>query len=222
MQDSWLLDKDYIQGYLDFCKLAATDDNVFKNFKNNDYIKTIIENTNREWADKARRILINDGYGVVMPTETTKPTIVRYIYTSYLINKLIGFSECLKLIEIGAGYGGQCEILMSFGLVDDYTIYDLPEVQQLQQRYLGQQAINPVFINHISEAPQHDLCLSWCAWAELDRPTKELYAEKVISKAKHFFICSNYNSIEDKEILSKYFTDINEYSDELVMGVLWK
>lgn len=228
MKESWLLENNFRQEFLDFCKLASEQDDVFKVFKNNDRIKTIIENTNQEWSDKAIRIMNEeDSYIEKLAIERT-PTFVRYLYTIFLINKIfkIEVYSNRSIVEIGGGYGGMrmaCDLIHEYNILS-YKIYDLPEVKQLQKRYLRQYSLeeDTEFANGIEESEPHDLLISWCAWSELDKATKEEYAEKVISKAKHFFICSNYNLPEDKEILSKYFSDINEYSDELVMGVLWK
>lgn len=207
---NWQLPPTFIQEYLDACKLAATDDKAFAEFRNNDRINTIIENTPQEWADKALKAM------------DYTPTMIRYIYTFRLMKRLFrpwSFSG-KNIVEIGAGYGGQCRIIVEFAPPRQYAIFDLPEVKELQTKYLLKHNIGGYFPD-IKDFDWANLCISWCAWSELSRELREEYAEKVISKCDHFFICSNYNKEEDKEILSKYFPNIKEYSDDLVENVIY-
>ena len=147
---------------------------------------------------------------------------MRYLYTLYLINTILDINlSSLSIVEIGGGYGGMYITIIINQPTPNYKIYDLPEVQMLQKKYISQYQYLPVFVDGMREADKHDLLISLCAWGELDKEAKEEYAEKVISKAKHFFICSNYNIEEDKLILGKYFDNINYYEDELVKNVLW-
>lgn len=231
MTHNWQLPPDFIKDYLAACKKAATDDEEFANFRQDPHITTVIENTPKWWADRA------------MEKMGMTPTMVRYMYTLSLMENLIGFHD--SIIEIGGGYGGMYEVIKDEWFKDKYeiaeyddtdenksedelllwpyTIYDLPEVVSLQKRYLTYRKIpHPSFRTNLKcQAPPADLCLSWCAWSELSYDLRVEYAEKVISKCDHFFICSNYNKQEDLEILSKYFTGIKEYNDELVQNVIY-
>lgn len=208
MNNNWQLPEVFIAQYRAACKLAATSDKAFANFRQDPHIACVIENTNKEWADKA---LDKMGY---------TPTMVRYWYTHRLITELIGYP--VDIVEIGAGYGGMRKVWDDIGYSDrvTYHIFDIPEAIELQKRFLGNISTSfytkPEDINHPA-----DLCISWCAWSELSRELREEYAEKVISKCSGFFICSNYNKEEDREILARYFPDIKEYSDELVQNVLY-
>lgn len=206
--NDWQLPPDYVQEYRDACLLAATDDEAFKNFRKNDRIATIIENTTKEWADQA---LDKMGY---------TPTMIRYWYINDLMKNIYGCTIKYDIVEIGAGYGGLCRVLMEEYNGREYTIFDLPEVVALQKRYLSKYAIEPVY-HHVPVESEADLLISWCAWSELSHDLRVEYAEKVISKCNHFFICSNYNKAEDLEILSKYFTGIKEYDDDLVQNVIY-
>lgn len=206
--NNWQLPPDYITAYLAACKLAATDDEAFATFRSEPHISTIIENTPQWWADKA------------MAAMGMTPTMVRYWYTVDLIERLIGIMRGV-VVEIGGGYGGMCRVISERWELDDYIIYDLPEVTLLQKRYLKQYGVDfsPAQVSDQTYGVR--LCISWCAWSELSYDLRVEYAEKVISRCDHFFICSNYNKKEDLEILSKYFTGIKEYSDELVQNVIY-
>lgn len=208
MQNNWQLPEVFIAQYRAACKLAAIDEKAFANFRNDPHIACVIENTTKEWSDKA------------LEKMGMTPTMVRYWYTANLIELLIGIMRGV-VVEIGGGYGGMCRVITERWELDDYIIYDLPEVLELQQRYLIEHGCSASYCERGGQFDEARLCISWCAWSELSRELREEYAEKVISKCDHFFICSNYNKQEDLEILSKYFTGIKEYDDELVQNVIY-
>lgn len=251
MKETWQLDDKFRQEFLDFCSLAAHDNVAFSSFKRNDRVCTIIQNSNEDWMRKAFKILSstefvmekhwfkfqeNDQLGSPVIYGLGKnmigsPTNVRYIYTLYLLRKLLGLGSkkfcCDHIIEIGAGYGGQCKVIYDFCdyiPIIDYTIFDLKEVTQLQRKYLSKFGIRPNFYNNLDIEIQDntvDLVISWCAWSELDYVTRVEYFEKVISKAKHFLICSNYNAPEDFKILTSTGLKVKEYSDSLYQSVFY-
>ena len=64
------------------------------------------------------------------------PTTLRYIAVALDIENEINFRGITKVVEIGAGYGGQAAILDKFISNVDYYIYDLPSVQALIKKYL--------------------------------------------------------------------------------------
>lgn len=228
---NWQLPPDFIQEYLDACKLAATDDEAFKNFRKNDRIATIIENTTKEWADRAMEKM---GWGTELiesMRDKFTPTQIRYQYIHFLIHSFFRGYDICEYAEIGPGYGGLIEALHDQSEEQMFHLFDLPEPAMLQEKYLskvhGAESLWPYVRWHDlhSFTTENDelaeLCISWCAWSELSHDLRVEYAEKVISNCDHFFICSNYNKAEDLEILSKYFTGIKEYSDELVQNVIY-
>src|ERR1700691_1308720 len=101
MRDNWLLSEDYKKQFLDFCKEWGSNSEPLEVFLADDRVRTIIENTNEEWKEKAlnRMELSKDN--------SDRPTIIRYHYTLHLIEQLIGDLDGMNIIEIGAGYGGQ-------------------------------------------------------------------------------------------------------------------
>lgn len=222
MKESWQLDPTFKQEFLDFCELAASDDEVFKTFKDNDRIKTIIENSTEEYKLKTIEWINDDNEADQKYLYSLTPTEIRYIYITELKLKFFGFSKDHSIVEIGGGYGG---LIYAFDRYLHreryYTIYDLPEVQKLQARYLKDFGIKPIFPDGIPEAPEHDLLISWCAWSELDLTTRKEYFEKVISKAKRFIICSNYNFYEDMGIITSYGILPKVYSDELYSNIIY-
>lgn len=221
MQQSWKIDPQFRQEFLDFCELAASDDEVFKSFRENDRIKTIIENNTIAHSDKIVAWLWENKFFITTSDQFT-PTEIRYIYTKILTERLFGTPIMgVDIVEIGGGYGGQCAIIHEDRWIKSYTIYDLPQVQKLQARYLKDFNIQPIFPGGIPEAPKHDLLISWCAWSELDLKTRIEYVEKVITKADQFIICSNYNFYEDMGILCSFGIMPKVYSDNLYSNIIY-
>lgn len=221
MKESWNIDPQFRQEFLDFCELAAFDDEVFKTFKENDRVKTIIENSTAEHAEKTIAWLWSNKFFIPLDDLFT-PTEVRYKYTKILAEKLFGSPMMgVNIVEIGGGYGGQCATIHDDRWIKSYTIYDLPQVQKLQARYLKDFNIQPIFPDGIPEAPKHDILISWCAWSELDFKTRIQYVEKVISKADRFIISSNYNFYEDMGILASFGILPKVYSDELYSNIIY-
>lgn len=209
---TWQIPEVFRDQYLAACHRAATNDEAFAKFREDPHISCVIENTPKDWADKA---LAKMGY---------TPTMVRYWYTQHLLRQLFGPRGWTEIVEIGGGYGGMCKVLSIAYDLEVYRIYDLPEPLSLQRRFLMGNSPAPTLISDINYpigSRQFDLCLSWCAWSELSLDLRKEYAEKVISKCDHIFFCCNYNLQEDIEILKQYFPNLKTYEDELVQGVVY-
>ena len=140
------------------------------------------------------------------------PTNLRYIYQSLLTLKYakeIGL-ENLKIVEIGGGYGGLCLFLKSlsslFGVsIDSYVLYDIPEIEQLQSKYLQ--------YHEIEITPKEEICsgyflVSNYAFSELPQDIRKVYEDEVINPfCDYGFLswnaCDLYDFIKDKEIKSE-------------------
>ncbi len=121
------------------------------------------------------------------------PTTLRYIAVATDIRREFGNSKLTRIVEIGGGYGGQAAILRRLNMWDEYSIFDLPEVQDLIQRYLsfiGVGMINLPRINTVNSF-EYDLVISNYAFSELPRKMQDEYLEKVILKARRGFMLMN-------------------------------
>lgn len=213
MKESWQLPEQFKEEFISSCAKAANDSEAYKTFLEDDRINTVIENTPQWWAEKALFKMVE-----------TRPTKVRYSYTHWLIRKLIGKIDGMGIVEIGAGYGGQCEVINEELLFDfkSYIIYDLKEVVELQKKYLHSRNIYPQFRSEIKSIQHCDFLLAWCSWSELDYDTRQDYVDKVISKADHFLICANMDYESCLEQLKDIHPDLKTYSDELVENIIYK
>lgn len=211
MTNTWNLDADLQSKFLAACQEAATNDEAFAKFKENPYIGVVIENSTQEWADK-------------IPTQFhgSTPTETRYNYTAHLIYRMCGIKINEQIVEIGGGYGGLASIILSaLGGFTSYVIFDLPEVQSLQERYINNnRAIFPRKMR-LDNDRSISLCIAWCSWAELSLEARKEYLEKVISKSEHIFFCVNWDYEENKAMLLEYFPDLKEYNDEHVNNIIY-
>lgn len=132
---------------------------------------------------------------------------LRYIYYANKILDLIN-STNVKFVEIGAGYGGLCSIINIIARyrnikIDEYAIYDLPEVQQFQKHYLKTlfksiDIFNFLDCNSLNTfSGNYDFCISCYALGEFDNETKANYIVNVISKIKNGLIIWNPHKEKD-------------------------
>ena len=122
------------------------------------------------------------------------PTLIRYAYVMAELNEIFNFDEIESISEIGTGYGGQSAVIQSVHQVKCYTVYDLPEVSQLTQRFLS--ATNSKFTSRVgnwrsSSEPPCDLLISNYAFSELPKTVQEVYLVNVASKAKRGYMVMN-------------------------------
>lgn len=74
------------------------------------------------------------------------PNDVHHLYHVCKFVEKTGIGEKKKILEWGGGYGNMAKIFyLAFPeLVESYSIFDLPEIQKLQESYLGMLGLNSV------------------------------------------------------------------------------
>lgn len=122
------------------------------------------------------------------------PTTLRYLSVACEIQTRFGNLDGMKVVEIGAGYGGQMAVLSRMFKLSSYDIYDLPDAQALISKYTD--AINvplkPTMldINSIEEK-NADLLISNYAYSELPSHVQSEYLSKVLSNCNRGFMIMN-------------------------------
>ena len=197
--------------YPQLCKLAAEDVNVFTSFKTATEYTDILEHVtveeglqyynhfkhNTNITSRLSEFIINDSIGSpnVHNYEFGEfsPTTLRYI-------KVLSDLSQLKLddkdiIEIGAGYGGQYVVLRQYATPKSYTIIDLPDVIELQKKYIEANNLYDIDVNFysIETLPElsGDLLISNYALSECVARVQDIYIEKVINNCKRGYILHN-------------------------------
>jgi hypothetical protein len=96
-----------------------------------------------------------------------------------------------KIVEIGGGYGGQCQIIQTAFEVQCYEIVDLPEVWTLQKKYLSK--FN-VLVSKLPENPiywEWDLCISNYALSEIKEPLQRNYVKGICKNSTNGYVTAN-------------------------------
>ena len=122
------------------------------------------------------------------------PTLLRYISVYSEIEKSIGFKNIQSVVEIGIGYGGQARIIHDLAGVSSYAFYDLPDVQQLADYFLGATStqLSPRNLDiHNIKCETFDLVISNYAVSELPAQVQREYLDKVIAPATHCYMIMN-------------------------------
>lgn len=154
--------------------------------------------------------IANDRYGQPIKASNPNfppcsPTCLRYLYYSLAILKQTADPE-LNIIEIGGGYGGLClfihRLAPLFGkTIKNYTIFDLPEVAQLQNRYLEAHGITATctHLNSGAVLTPNSFLISMYALSELPAPLRKQYRESVVMPfCTEGFIIWNINPYDDE------------------------
>jgi hypothetical protein len=103
-----------------------------------------------------------------------------------------------KIVEIGAGFGSLCIIMDSLCDYKEYVIVDLPEVIELDKKYLGNfpeiyKKVTFVPCTELSDIQDIDLCISIAAISECNTETQLHYFDKIIKHAKYAYLGCNYD-----------------------------
>lgn len=133
------------------------------------------------------------------------PTTFRYIKVLAELINLFGSLDGFDIVEIGAGYGGQCRMIHEMFKPKSYTIIDIPENAPLIERYLRQFAIYPK-----AQFDRYDLFISNYAFTEVPRVSQEVYREKFINKSDRGYITCNFDRMYG-DVLT--FNEIIELKD---------
>ncbi len=124
-------------------------------------------------------------------------TTLRYIAIANEISKHFDLPENAKVLEIGAGFGGQSFILSQLFPLAHYYIYDLPEASALIEKVMDTLGVYNVTCMPLDlDLPEEnvDLFISNYAYSECDRAVQMDYLERLISKADRGYMIYNHVS----------------------------
>ena len=121
------------------------------------------------------------------------PTTLRYIATGYDIRDRFDFSKITTIAEIGAGYGGQINVLNTLVPQRRYLVFDLPNVQILIQNFLQRGTTVEISFEKISsyKSEHVDLVISNYAFSELPKELQLEYLKKIMSKSTNGYLLMN-------------------------------
>ena len=138
MSDTWTLQDEAVDPYLQVCKLAAQSSDYFNTFKSHPAYRHVLEHVSEDegqkyldeiqidYMDKLDEVKQNDSLGGPVTYDYDKvgnisATTLRYIKnTSDIITKFGNSFD--SIVEIGGGYGGLCKVLSSFIKFEQYLL----------------------------------------------------------------------------------------------------
>lgn len=133
------------------------------------------------------------------------PNTLRYVNTCIEIYDYFKFEKIPVVSELGVGYGGLCFMMNRFFDIDKYVLLDLPNVQQLSQKYLGKLSIN----NTTTVFANSDLFISEFCLSEFSDEGLYDFYERYVKNAKHIYLHMNLHEEDRKrkflEVLSNDF-----------------
>lgn len=200
-----------------FCQNAANDEVVFQSFKSNPIYREVLEHVSydqgksylaiikKEYPDllaNPDKLRQNDKLGTPIAFEYDQigkfsPTTLRYIKVAGDLRKEFGDLSKMHIVEIGAGYGGQCKVINDLFGFASYTIIDLPSCNALTKKYLDKLGIKNVeFQDHdkLTKNKKYDLLISNYGFSQCDRGEQQKYLEKVIDMVPKGYMTCNFIS----------------------------
>ena len=223
--------------YPEYCKIASEDNEVFQNFRNNSSYTSVLEHVSPELSKEYYQALKNLNYSddyiysickiLDQPGNPRKIKVnnsiseltgssLRYLYTGLDIKNKLNLNKVINIVEIGAGYGGQSVILDKILPIENYFYVDLPEVNQLIDRFVGNFNVNFNYTFNTLEDKfdfdsEFDLVISNYAFSELPRNLQNLALNKIINNSKNGYMIINSHGLEKNIFLKKYdFHTIDE------------
>ena len=227
MSDTWTLQDEAVNPYLQICKLAAQSSDYFNIFKSHGAYRHVLEHVSEDegqkyldeikidYMDKLSEIKQNDLLGGPVTytydkVGTISSTTLRYLKnTSDIITKFGNSFD--SIVEIGGGYGGLCKVMSSFVKFDQYLLLDLEQCNLLSRKYLS--FFNLPTLSHRAEEideinENFDLLISNYALSECDRETQIMYIEKFVKKSNKFYIMHNNFHADHGNMSYNEFIDI--------------
>ena len=172
-------------------------------------------------------LLIEDKFGNP-PRHPNYPessgNLIHHLYHVSKFEEATGtkFTDYRLIFEFGAGYGSMCRIAKRMGFVGHYLIYDLPELEKIQDVYLDNTSSFHTHINrsHITNGPAHRVLgkrLFISTWALNEAPLETMdYVLKNVSDFDGFLIAFDNDFVNGNNF--EYFTKFTES----VKNIAWK
>lgn len=203
--------------YPAFCELASKQEEVFAHFRQNKDYQEILEHfsyedglfyiseiksENESLLNQIEDFKTSDNYGGPEIFDYgiygfLSASTLHYIRQLSYLETYFGDLNHKNIVEIGGGYGGLAKVVIDRFDIESYTIYDLPEVNQLTKKYLGKfgdKYLSKVKFGDLDHPKRvnYDICVSNCAFTECTPAVQDLYIDKVIKYAESGFMLYNY------------------------------
>ncbi len=129
-----------------------------------------------------------EGYDIPL-----SPTTIRYLKVASDLKALFG-ENLGNVVEIGCGYGGQAYVNDQLLEVELATLFDLPVVNKLIERYLDALLLDGAYKTQVINQAQpkdFDLVISNYAFSELPAILQDAYIKKILSRSARGYLTMN-------------------------------
>jgi len=227
----WEAEEQIAVDYLETCRSAVEDDEIFAKFKSLQGYKNILEHVTPRQGAEYLQSAIEMAEGALLENieafkendiigtpdkfsypETGKisPTTIRYIKNVFEMATLLGESPISRVVEVGGGYGGLCKTLSVVCDFDEYILIDLPEAVAVQEKYLKNfpelyAKCKFVSCDNVKKIKNIDLFISNYALSECDYDTQLNYYDKLVANSKFAYII--YNLVNFNDFYYNKFTE---------------
>ena len=205
--------------YKEICAKAVVDDEIFSTFKSLPNYRSMLEHANAGQAQEHLNAIeeqtpklmsyfdkfrTNDTVGNPATVEFTKgfagnisPTTIQYARVLSDLITYFGNMDGLKIVEIGAGYGGQCKIISDYVKFSEYICFEMTEPSRLVRKYIDHFNVKNVvsmdayeFFDDPYEI-KCDLVISNFAFCEQSKHFQDCYLKNIINLADRGYLWMN-------------------------------
>jgi len=142
-----------------------------------------------------------------------------FLYTLQSLNVINKFktNRFDKIVEIGTGYGALCVVMDSLCEFTEYVIVDLPDVVELNKKYLSYfpeiyKKVTFIPCNEISNILDINLCISVAAISECNTEVQLDYFDKIIKNSNFVYLGCNRINNEFFDTASSLFNIEKNYA----------
>lgn len=201
--------------YADFCRLAASDSQVFARFRRSLYYRPILEHVSHamgqryldvavaqtpDLVDFLRPAILLDRVGDPITASypnfgTCSPTALRYLKVLSDLQVRYGGLDENHVVEVGVGYGGLVRLALLAWPRAAFDLVDLPAALHLSERYLVASGADLSRVRFLpstaSDQVSSDLFLSNYAFSELKRGWQDHYLQAYVYVASRGYVTYN-------------------------------
>jgi hypothetical protein len=222
--NSSITDSEMFATFPSLLGLSARNIEIFKEFRSSRVLVQALDHVSIEqgnlyiseilkigpWSEKFTEVLLQiDRVGKprkfkFKPYGTFSPTLLRYLKVYKDLENYFGSLKNLNIAEIGIGFGGQASLISLLSKPLSYTLYDLPPVLELAQKFMTEIDASGNFTFFDGRHPDPfdpDLVISNYAFSELNRDVQDRYLKSVVLKSPRGYI--TWNNLSE-QILGGY------------------
>lgn len=178
--------------------VKALQESTVDNFGNHPMVRRMLGDVDRSDFNLPITLKLGSAFQLLLIGHIGGDFINNIYRMAYYADKILR-QRPKFIVEIGGGVGQFYAVLRALGYKGGYYIYDLPEVQEFQRKYLDR-VTELTGLDTSLSFPEHQYCVSFYALGEFDDELKAWYIENVVKECEHGLIIFNPHSGASAEI----------------------